>query len=79
LEEGESLIRQLKEYGPSRSLIRKLGQYAVNVYSKQFQELLRLGAIEKMGENSAVLCDLTLYQKETGFVLHPNEGREWIV
>lgn len=79
LEEGEQLVRQLKEYGPSRHVIRKLGQYAVSVYSKHFYDLLQLGAIEKLGEATAVLSDLKLYRNKTGLLFHASEGQGFLV
>jgi len=73
--DGVELIRRLREYGPSRSLMRKLGQYAVGVYPQHFQKLVYTGAAEKISENAAVLNDMSLYNKKTGLAFSVEEDK----
>ncbi|WP_099204779.1 CRISPR-associated helicase/endonuclease Cas3 [Scatolibacter rhodanostii] len=77
--EGESLINLLKNGMMSRGLLRKAGQYAVSVYQPHFNELIRSGAIQKIGIDSAVLSDILLYKEETGLSFEVNFGQEHIV
>lgn len=76
---GEMLVEQLRAQGPSRGLMRKLGQYAVNAYPQHFNQLLQSGAIEKIGPDAAILNDQSLYSEETGLAFFANEGQGYIV
>jgi CRISPR-associated endonuclease/helicase Cas3 len=60
---GAELIRRLRSFGSSRSLLRELGQYAVGVYPRHFQALIDTGSAERIPglENTAVLLDGNLY------------------
>ena len=76
--DGAKLLEQLRFAGPSRSLYRKLGQYAVNVYERQYKELLDAGTIELLDNadgDSAVLRDETKYSKETGLSMDAGDLR----
>ncbi|MBQ9493483.1 MAG: CRISPR-associated helicase Cas3' [Oscillibacter sp.] len=72
---GKKLLEQLEFAGPSRSLYRKLGQYAVNVYERQYQELLNAGSIEALDNDSAVLRDETKYSQQTGLSVDAGDLR----
>ncbi|MBR0281079.1 MAG: CRISPR-associated helicase Cas3' [Oscillibacter sp.] len=73
--DGEKLLEQLHFAGPSRSLYRKLGQYAVNVYERQYKELLDAGSVEALDDDSAVLRDETKYSEETGLSIDAGDLR----
>lgn len=73
--DGEKLLEQLHFTGASRSLYRKLAQYAVNVYEHQYQELLRAGSIEPLDDDSAVLRDGTKYSDKTGLSMNAGDMR----
>ena len=73
--DGAKLLEQLRFAEPSRSLYRKLGQYAVNVYERQYKELLDAGSLEPPDDNSAVLRDGTKYSQETGLSVETGELR----
>ena len=78
--ESEALLKDLKTFGPSRGLLRKLGQYAVNVYERQFRLMLENGVIEQLAENTAILSDRSKYSKETGLRMDAIQQIEnWIV
>ncbi|MBR2390846.1 MAG: CRISPR-associated helicase/endonuclease Cas3, partial [Mogibacterium sp.] len=64
--ESNSLLKALTEVGPTRWLLRKLGQYAVNVYENQFDSMVEEGVIERLAENAGVLRDRSRYSMETG-------------
>lgn len=72
IDDGEKLVRQLQCAGPSRRLMRELGQYCVNIYEKQFNALLMSGSIELIGDDGAMLKDLSLYSKSTGLSVSEN-------
>ncbi|MGI5972124.1 MAG: CRISPR-associated helicase/endonuclease Cas3, partial [Oscillospiraceae bacterium] len=75
VKEGEQLVRRLREYGPSRSLLRKLGQYAVGVHPAHFRTLVETGAAERLSGNTAILCDMEIYSEKTGLALSAEEGK----
>lgn len=72
--ESEPLLAELERFGPNRERMRKLGQYAVGVYPKHYEDLA--GALHKIAENAAVLVDTRLYSRETGLELTLEEGQE---
>ena len=74
LDEGEELVRELRDKGPNRDLIRKLGQYSVSVYPEDFMDLYYAGAIEKVAVDAAILLDANLYKDKTGLVLKVTTG-----
>lgn len=67
--ESERLLKALTDVGPTRWLLRKLGQYTVNVYEKQFNSMAEEGAIEQIAENAGILRDSSRYSKEIGLSL----------
>ena len=64
--EGEALIRELRQDGPSRDLLRKLGVYGVTVYRQYFSELCENGMLETLSPNAGILLNPALYSRETG-------------
>lgn len=71
--EGRALAEQLRRDGPSRALLRKLGQYSVGVYPAHFMRLWDSGAVERISETAGILLDMTLYSNETGMPLAREE------
>ncbi len=71
--EGAELIRELRQVGPSRGLMRKLGLYGVSVYRGYFNKLCDGGALDIVSENAGILVRPELYSAETGL---PYEGFE---
>ena len=67
--ESEPLLKALTDGMPTRGLLRKLGQYAVNVYEKQFNSMVEEGAVEQIAENAGILRDRSRYSRETGLSL----------
>lgn len=67
--ESEPLLKALTDGMPTRGLLRKLGQYAVNVYEKQFNSMVEEGAVEQIAENAGILQDRSRYSRETGLSL----------
>lgn len=79
-DEGAELIQTLREYGPSRTLLRKLGQYGVNVYHWFFIQLCDMGKVEPVSENAGILLDLNLYSRQTGLPLSvPEQGNVYFI
>ena len=64
--EGKKLIEELQREGPSRHLLRQLGQYTVNVYHNYFEELRLNGAIETISDHVGVLINRDLYSQKIG-------------
>ena len=75
VDQGQSLIGQLRAGYSTRSLYRQLGQYAVNIYPDHLQNLLDAGAAELLAGDSYVLTDLSLYSRDTGLALPVETGK----
>ncbi|MDO4565563.1 MAG: CRISPR-associated helicase Cas3' [Clostridia bacterium] len=75
LSNGKSLTDELINSRPTKSLMRKLGQYAVGVYENHYKQLLNIGVIEPIAENAGILRDLTLYSENTGLAFGTDEGK----
>lgn len=66
LEDGASLIKQLRAGRFDRNLFRSLSRYSVAVYENQFRQLEMVGALELLDDGSAILLDTSLYDPQTG-------------
>ena len=66
IDEGEVLIRKLHDEGPSRQLLRSLGQYSVSVYRQYFDQLNVSGRLEQITDTAGILIDTGFYSRETG-------------
>lgn len=73
--ENRELIRRLWEGQRSRSLFRKLGQDAVNVYRTQFQQLYQAGHLKPLGPDMAILLNPEQnYSQQTGVLVEAIGG-----
>lgn len=78
--ESEELLMALKTFGPSKGLLRKLGQYSVSVYERQFRTMVESRAVEQLAENTAILTDRSKYSEETGLRMDANQQiKDWII
>lgn len=77
--EGKSLVESLRAGLISRSLFRKLGQYAVNVYPDHLKRLLDAGAVQATESGAYILTDKDLYHSSTGLALDVEMGKGWIM
>lgn len=68
-EEAAGLIEQLRYALYPASILRILQMYTISIYENEFQALNTLGAIEIVGENYAVLRDISHYDQQTGVVI----------
>ena len=78
-EAAATLVEELLKNGPDRKLMRKLGQYAVNVYPNLFKDLHATGAVEQIAEDAAILIDIRLYNEQTGLLLKSAGGYDHFV
>lgn len=74
-EEAEKLAEALRWGERNRALLRRAGQYSVNVYPPHFQALDQAGALERLEDDIAILRDLSLYNAQTGLTLEPMSGQ----
>lgn len=75
LGEGEQLCRKLREGTAGKEDYRRAGQYGVSVYEQHYRSLLNAGDIQPVGNNSAVLINLELYDRRTGLSLQADSGK----
>jgi len=71
----EEIIAKLRAGEISRALLREAGIYAVNIYERQYSELLRSGQIEAVDEEIAILLDENIYHEKTGLGIVVEEGK----
>ncbi len=74
-DESKAYAKRLRDGERSRSLMRKIGRYCVNVYDNHYRALRELGVIEFLDTEIAVLTDPGSYSTETGLTLTPEGGR----
>ncbi len=67
---GESmeLVTKLKQEGPSYQLMKKLGQYTVNIRQNDFNALLKTGQVMEVTENIYVVEDKAQYDDKVGLL-----------
>lgn len=73
-DENEKDIESLLVGDATRSVMRRLGHWIVNVYKSDRDALLRSGAIEPIGEYVFLLGDPSRYSEETGLDLLAEGG-----
>lgn len=62
------LVTQLKEKGPSYTLMKALGQYTVSVRHNDFKTLVEAGQIEEVLDGIYVVQDRSQYSDEVGLM-----------
>lgn len=73
--EGGKLTNDFLNGNREKSLIRKMGSYAVSVYPDTYRAYMELGCITPISENAGVLKDMkTYYSEESGLSLNPIGG-----
>ncbi len=72
---GAELLERRKSGEISKSLLRQLGQYSVNIYAGHFQALAASGDILPLCDGSYYLENLDLYDSNTGLSLEADSGR----
>ena len=71
---SKKLLEQLRAGVCNRSLMRKAGQYIVNVYENQFLKLQGAGVIDVIDENINVLADMSIYDVHKGLIVNIDDG-----
>lgn len=79
--QGAELVQRLQNGECSRALYRKLGRYAVSVYTQHYTALDAAGAlltaceVPPLDADSAILNDMTLYDEVMGLSMEPEIGK----
>lgn len=66
---AKELLMKFKNIGPSRTLLRKMGMYTVNVYPWEYEALRSHGTIEQLDDQWSVLNTLKDYSDKVGLVI----------
>ncbi len=66
--DSTKLIEEFKTCGPSYSLMRKLGQYTVNVYERDFKALQSMGVVKEIFDGVYVMEYARQYDQYLGLV-----------
>ena len=69
-----ALLDALRAGAMSRSLMRKLGRSAVNVYRNDLRALYESGKLERTPGDAFILADTSLYDEERGLTLKYETG-----
>lgn len=77
--EGAALVERLQAGERSRGLFRRLGPYSVSIYDDHFAALDHAGGLVLLEAGSAILTDMSLYNKQTGLTLVPENGKAYFV
>ena len=64
-----SLVEQLKQQGPSYTLMKQLSKYSVNVYQSDFKALCQAGAIKEVIEGIFVVDQKAQYDGQLGLLI----------
>lgn len=75
LDEGKNLIERRRAGEISRSLLRQLGRFGVNIYKKHLEALYAAGAVEQIGEKEWILLNEALYDRFTGLSMEADSGK----
>ena len=67
-ENSTELIEEFKAHGPSYTLMRKLGQYTVNVHERDFKALQSMGVINEIYDGVYVMEYAQQYDKYLGLI-----------
>lgn len=75
--EAEDILRQMRICGYTRALMRKAGQYCIQVYDKEFERLYDAGMLRVVSEDMEdfyELLDGEMYSDEMGLDLQAETG-----
>lgn len=72
--EAEEIAGMIRCGAYSRELLRKAGQYCVNVYDNDFKCLYGAGLLEALDENYFLIRNRELYTKERGLTVEAERG-----
>lgn len=64
-----SLVEQLKQQGPSYTLMKQLAKYSVNVYQSDFKALCQSGAVKEVIEGIFVVDQKAQYDGQLGLLI----------
>ena len=64
-----SLVEQLKQQGPSYTLMKQLSKYSVNVYQSDFKALCQSGAVKEAIEGIFVVDQKAQYDGQLGLLI----------
>lgn len=78
-QEAIAIWDELKLKGITKKIMRKMGQYCVNVYERDFDKMFGTGMLksvsEELGEDFFVLNDLEKYTEDMGLTLEVEQGQ----
>ncbi len=66
--DSQTLIERFKNEGPSYALMKKLGQYTVNIYKNDFKALLGMGVVSEIYEGVYVMEYSQQYDTYLGLI-----------
>lgn len=64
-----NLVEQLKQQGPSYTLMKQLAKYSVNVYQSDFKALCQAGAVKEIIEGVFVVDQKAQYDEQLGLLI----------
>lgn len=73
-EDAQQLVRRFRTGERSRDLMRRIGNYSVNIYQNDFLDLDAAGLLECLDDGIYLLRDSKQYSEETGLKLDVQRG-----
>jgi CRISPR-associated endonuclease/helicase Cas3 len=78
--DSDELIEQLKKYGPSYGLMKRLAKYSVNIHKYDFDLLTKIGVVKEVAEAKGVfLVDYQLQYDDRLGLLTDNQWDDKIL
>lgn len=72
--EGAAIVERIQRGEHSRHLVREAGQYCVNIYQKDFENLNGAGRLKPIGLDFYVLRNQEQYDEEQGLLIQAERG-----
>lgn len=73
--DGKELCESIQMGTANRQTYRQAGQYCVNIYEQHFQDLVLVGDVRAIDENSGILINLSQYDQQKGLSLGVEFGK----
>lgn len=74
-EEAEEVLKRIADGVADRRDYRTAGQYSVNIYEQHYHTLISAGDVQALDDDSGILVNMGLYDRQTGLSLKADTGK----
>lgn len=75
VEETEEVFKHIADGVADRGDYRTAGQYSVNIYEQHYRALISAGDVQALDDDSGILVNVSLYDRQTGLSLKADTGK----